>query len=75
MARKKDKEILLVKWNWNEHVTPLTFIKRLAEEYKDPLSAMMDMDGDMQVSDYNKLIDLFWKFNNVLEDIKNREDD
>lgn len=44
------------------------FLAEAAEIFCDVMRTMSEMDGDMFMSDYQKLMSLFWAFNNHKED-------
>ena len=59
----------LVKWG-NEDVTMLEMFKELDKLVCDPVRNMQDMDGDMYMSDYQKLSQAFWRISNTLQELK-----
>lgn len=60
-------------WNYEEKLAPVEWIKRICTELKDPLGNMQDMDGDMYMSDYAKLVQVYRKISKVLEDLEPRK--
>jgi len=52
----------------NEWGTAEEFINKLLEYIEEPLESMQQMDGDMYLSEYQKLIKASWL-------IKNRQDE
>ena len=59
----------IVKWG-NEDVTMLEMFKELDKLVCDPVRNMQDMDGDMYMSDYQKLSQAFWRISNTLQELK-----
>ena len=59
----------LVKWG-NEDVTMLEMFKELDKLVCDPVRNMQEMDGDMYMSDYQKLSQAFWRISNTLQELK-----
>jgi hypothetical protein len=57
-------------WNYDENIEPVEWIKRICVELKDPLSHMYEMDGDMYMSDYSKLVGVFHKVTHVLNELE-----
>ncbi len=66
---KIKKPQTLVKWG-NEDVTMLEMFKELDKLVCDPVRNMQDMDGDMYMSDYQKLSQAFWRISNTLQELK-----
>ena len=66
---KIKKPQTLVKWG-NEDVTMLELFKELDKLVCDPVRNMQDMDGDMYMSDYQKLSQAFWRISNTLQELK-----
>jgi hypothetical protein len=58
-----------IKWG-NEDVTMLELFKELDKLVCDPVRNMQDMDGDMYMSDYQKLSQAFWRISNTLQELK-----
>ena len=58
----KSKRIML-NWEYTVELTPEEFIMRLKPLVCDPVSSLMEFDGDMWMSDYRKLVDAAWKLN------------
>ena len=56
-----------LKWSWKEEVTPEVFLKRIADEYCAVMESVMDMDGDMYMSDYRKLLNVYYQLKKVEE--------
>jgi hypothetical protein len=40
----------------------------------NPVSTLMEYDGDMWLSDYSQLVDAFWKLNNAVQKIQKEEE-
>jgi len=59
----------LVKWG-NEDVTMLEMFKELDKLVCDPVRNMQEMDGDMYMSDYQKLSQAHWRIANTLQELK-----
>ena len=59
----------LVKWG-NKDVTILELFEKLDELVCDPVRNMHDMDGDMYMSDYQKLSQAHWRIANTLRELK-----
>ena len=66
---KIKKPQTLVKWG-NEDVTMLELFKELDKLVCDPVRNMQEMDGDMYMSDYQKLSQAFWRISNTLQELK-----
>ena len=66
---KIKKPQTVVKWG-NEDVTMLEMFKELDKLVCDPVRNMQDMDGDMYMSDYQKLSQAFWRISNTLQELK-----
>jgi len=58
-----------IKWG-NEDVTILEMFKELDKLVCDPVRNMQEMDGDMYMSDYQKLSQAFWRISNTLQELK-----
>ena len=59
----------IVKWG-NEDVTMLEMFKELDKLVCDPVRNMQEMDGDMYMSDYQKLSQAHWRIVNTLQELK-----
>ena len=57
----------MIKWSHDEEITAEEFIKRLKPMVCDPVSTLMECDGDMWMSDYNKLVSVYWRLNNAVD--------
>ena len=71
---KIKKPQTLVKWG-HEDVTILELFEKLDELVCDPVRNMHDMDGDMYMSDYQKLSQAHWRIANTLRELKGDKDD
>ena len=71
---KIKKPQTIVKWG-NEDVTMLELFKELDKLVCDPVRNMQEMDGDMYMSDYQKLSQAFWRISNTLQELKGDKDD
>ena len=72
MSKIKQSKIVTIPWNGHEeqNVTPAEFILKINELLEEPLDNLMQMDGDMYLSDYRKLMDAKWRMNNAVRDLK-----
>ena len=59
----------IVKWG-NKDVTILELFEKLDELVCDPVRSMQDMDGDMYMSDYQKLSQAHWRITHRLRELK-----
>jgi len=66
---KIKKPQTIVKWG-NEDVTILELFKELDKLVCDPVRSMQEMDGDMYMSDYQKLSQAHWRIVNTLQELK-----
>ena len=66
---KIKKPQTIVKWG-NEDVTILELFKELDKLVCDPVRSMQEMDGDMYMSDYQKLSQAHWRIANTLQELK-----
>ena len=63
----------MVKWSHNEEITAEEFIKRIQPMVCDPVSTLMECDGDMWMSDYSKLVTAFWRLTNAVEEMDKKD--
>ena len=63
-----------IKWG-NEDVTMLELFKELDKLVCDPVRSMQEMDGDMYMSDYQKLSQAHWRITHTLRELKGDKDD
>jgi len=71
MKKIKQPETM-VKWG-HENVTILELFEKLGEFVCDPVRNMHDMDGDMYMSDYQKLCEAHWKILTTLRELKGED--
>jgi len=71
MAKSKGT---MLNWEYNVWVTPEEFIMRLKPLVCDPVSNLMEFDGDMWMSDYSKLMDAFWKIDNAVNKLQREKE-
>jgi|TARA_R110002167_G_scaffold25887_3_gene89333 hypothetical protein len=64
----------MLNWEYNVEITPEEFIMRLKPLVCNPVSTLMEHDGDMWLSDYSQLVDAFWKLNNAVQKIQKEEE-
>ena len=63
------------RWGWDDEsnepimLTLEEFIRRLAPMIIGPVRTMHDLDGDMMLSDYQKLSDAAWKIKSLLNSL------
>ena len=68
----KQKEVTY-RWGWDDDtnepimLTLEEYVIRLAPLILRPVVAMQDLDGDMLMSDYQKLIEASWKIKSILK--------
>lgn len=63
----------LIQWAHDEQITAEEFIKRIEPMVCEPVSTLMECDGDMWMSDYQKLVSAFWRIKNAVE-VMNKHD-
>ena len=64
----------MIKWSYDEEITAEEFIRRIQPIVCDPVSTLMECDGDMWLSDYSKLVSAFWHLKNAVDNMDNEED-
>jgi len=70
----KQKEVTY-RWGWDEDtnepimVTLEEYVRKLAPMILRPVVAMQDLDGDMLMSDYQKLVEASWKIKSILNSL------
>jgi hypothetical protein len=64
----------LIKWSHDEVITAGEFIKRIQPMVCEPVSTLMECDGDMWMSDYSKLVSAYWRLRNVVEEMDKTEE-
>lgn len=47
-----------IRWNYNDYVSPTEWIIRAVALAGDSINTMYELDGDMYVSDYRKIMEL-----------------
>jgi hypothetical protein len=63
----------MVKWSHNEEITAEEFIKRIKPMVCDPVSTMIECDGDMWLSDYQKLVSAFYRLTSAVEEMDKKD--
>jgi len=61
-----------VSWDYNSKVSAEQFIIRFANEFFPIIKSMQENDGDLFVSDYQKLVSLGWKIREVSSHLKGK---
>jgi len=64
----------MIKWSYDEEITAEEFIRRIQPIVCDPVSTLMECDGDMWLSDYSKLVSAFWHLKNAVDNMNKEED-
>jgi hypothetical protein len=59
----------LIKWGHKE-ITILELFEKLNEFVCEPVRNMHEMDGDMYMSDYQKLSQAHWRIAHTLQELK-----
>jgi len=68
----KQKEVTY-RWGWDDDtnqpimLTLEEYVRRLAPLIVGPVASMQELDGDMMMSDYQKLVDATWRIKSVLK--------
>jgi len=68
----KQKEVTY-RWGWDEDtnepimITLEECVRRIAPLITEPVKSMQDLDGDMMMSDYQKLVDASWRIKSILK--------
>jgi hypothetical protein len=61
------------RWGWDDDtnqpimLTLEEYVRRLAPLIVGPVASMQELDGDMMMSDYQKLVDAAWKIKSILK--------
>ena len=63
----------LYDWSYLEKVTLKEFIKKLTPLVTNPVQNLIDMDGDMYLSDYRDLLEASNRLLSLLEQLKQLE--
>lgn len=63
MSKKTDKATKAkpYRWSWEEYLSGEEFLERIWPELDDARRSMQEMNGDMFMSDYRKLMDALEK--------------
>tara|TARA_R100000781_G_scaffold93528_1_gene58104 strand:+ start:937 stop:1164 length:228 start_codon:yes stop_codon:yes gene_type:complete len=72
MSVQKQSKTAPIQWSYDKYLTPQEFIVQLYELINDPLDNLMQMDGDMYLSDYRKLMDAKWRMHHAMRDLKEK---
>jgi hypothetical protein len=82
--RQKQKQYtndVTYRWGWNDDtnepimVTLEEYVRRLAPLILKPVVSMQELDGDMLMSDYQKLVDAAWKIKSILKMLDENKQD
>ena len=65
----------LYNWSYLEEVTLEDFIKKVTPLVSNPVQNLMDMDGDMYLSDYRDLQEASNRLLNLLKQLERKEND
>jgi hypothetical protein len=60
----------LYDWSYSEQVTLEDFIKKLTPLVKDPVQSLMELEGDMYLSDYRDLQEASNRLVNLLRQLE-----
>ena len=63
------------KWNYEEEVTKQEYDKRLSPLVCAPVLSMWEFEGDMLMSDFQKLNEASNRLTNLIEQIENNKPD
>ena len=63
------------KWNYEEEVTIQEYVKRLHPLVADPVRNVWEFEGDMLMSDFQKLNEASNRLNNLIDQIENNKPD
>lgn len=61
------------RWGWDDDtnqpimLTLEEYVRRLAPLIVGPVASMQELDGDMMMSDYQKLVDATWRIKSILK--------
>tara|TARA_R110000751_G_scaffold92067_1_gene180349 strand:+ start:287 stop:505 length:219 start_codon:yes stop_codon:yes gene_type:complete len=61
-----------VSWDYNSKVSAEEFIVRFANKLSPIIQTMQQNDGDLFISEYQKLVSLGWKIQEVSSDLKGK---
>lgn len=65
----------LYSWSYLEEVTLEDFIKKVTPLVSNPVQNLMEMDGDMYLSDYRDLQEASNRLLNLLKQLERKEND
>lgn len=65
----------LYNWSYLEEVTLEDFIKKVTPLVSNPVQNLMEMDGDMYLSDYRDLQEASNRLLNLLKQLERKEND
>lgn len=66
---RKERITGTVKWEYAEEVSVPEFLRRLDKLLESPINQMIECDGDLLVSEYQKLIQAHYKLSNVVREM------
>jgi len=81
MPRVTKQKETTYRWGWNDDtnepimVTLEEYVRRLAPLILKPVVSMQELDGDMLMSDYQKLVDAAWKIKSILKMLDENKQD
>jgi hypothetical protein len=52
-------------WDFQTRLPPKEFLERITPMILDPIDNMVEMEGDMYMSDYRKFMTVSWKLRNM----------
>ena len=70
MTKTKKRTDKPIHWKGEEYLTPAEFIVKIHDLLSDPLDNLMQMDGDMYLSDYRLCMDAKWRLHHAMNDLK-----
>ncbi|MEK9917996.1 MAG: hypothetical protein VW496_01260 [Pelagibacteraceae bacterium] len=70
MTEKKERR---VRWEYNEDVTPIEFIRRIKSLVCEPVETLQEWNGDMWMSDYRKLSKAAFHIEHALRQLDKEE--
>ena len=65
----------LYNWSYSEEVTLEDFIKKVTPLVSNPVQNLMEMEGDMYLSDYRDLQEASNRLLNLLKQLERKEND
>ena len=72
MSKEKQTKTTPIHWQGTEYISLSEFIVHMHELINDPLDNLMQMDGDMYMSDYRKLMNAKWRMYHAMRDLKEK---